>query len=41
MYNIKMDFRDAVCEGVKLVKLDQDRVQWRDSVNRVMNLWFP
>jgi hypothetical protein len=36
--NIKMYRKEIVCAGVDLF---QDRVQWRDVVNMVMNLHVP
>jgi hypothetical protein len=33
--NIKMDFRDIGIDGVSWIRLVQDRVQWRASVNTV------
>jgi hypothetical protein len=35
---IKMDFREIGWDGVDLIKLAQDRDQWRALVNTVMNL---
>jgi hypothetical protein len=29
------------CECVKCIQLAQDRVQWWDLVNLLMNLWLP
>jgi hypothetical protein len=39
--NIKMDLREAVCEGVDWIHLVQDRDQWRVTENTVMNLFVP
>jgi hypothetical protein len=39
--NIKMDLREIGINGVNWIQLAQDRVQWRDSVNMVINLWVP
>jgi hypothetical protein len=39
--NIKMDLREIGMEGANWILLAQDRVQWRTSVNRVMNLRIP
>jgi hypothetical protein len=35
--NIKMDFREIGWVGVDWIHLAQDRDQWRDLVNAVMN----
>jgi hypothetical protein len=39
--NIKMDLREIVIDGPNWMRLAQDRVRWRASVNTVMNLWVP
>jgi hypothetical protein len=39
--NIKMDLREIGIDGAKLIRLAQDRVQWRAFVNTVMNLRVP
>jgi hypothetical protein len=39
--NIKMDLREIGIDGANWVRLAQDRVQWRDFVNTVMNLRIP
>jgi hypothetical protein len=39
--NIKMDLREIGIDGVNWIRLAQDRVQWRDFVNTVMNLRVP
>jgi hypothetical protein len=39
--NIKMDLRDIGIDGTRWIRLAQDRVQWRDFVNTVMNLRVP
>jgi hypothetical protein len=39
--NIKMDLRETETDGANWIQLAQDRVQWRDFVNTVMNLWLP
>jgi hypothetical protein len=39
--NIKMDLREIRIDGAKLIRLVQDRVQWRAFVNKVMNLRVP
>jgi hypothetical protein len=36
--NIKMDRRDIEWDGMDLIDLAQDRVQWRALVSTVMNL---
>jgi hypothetical protein len=37
--NIKMDLREIGWDGMEWVNLVEDRDQWRDLVNMVMNLW--
>jgi hypothetical protein len=39
--NIKMKLREIGIDGANWIRLDQDRVQWRAFVNRVMNLRVP
>jgi hypothetical protein len=39
--NIKMDLREIGIDGANWIQLAQDRVQWRDFVNTVMNLRVP
>jgi hypothetical protein len=39
--NINMDLREMRIDGANWIRLAQDRVQWRDCVNTVMNLWVP
>jgi hypothetical protein len=39
--NIKMDFRETGWDGVGCIELAQDRDQWKDLVNTVMNLRVP
>jgi hypothetical protein len=39
--NIKMDLREIGNDGVNLIRLAQDRVQWQAFVNTVMNLRVP
>jgi hypothetical protein len=39
--NIKMDLREIGIDGVKWFQLAQDRVQWRNFLNTVMNLRVP
>jgi hypothetical protein len=36
--NIKMDLREKGIDGAKWIRLSQNRVQWRASVNTVINL---
>jgi hypothetical protein len=40
-YNIKLDLREIGIDGANWIQLAQDRVQWRDFVNTVINLWIP
>jgi hypothetical protein len=39
--NIKLDLREIGIDGANWIRLAQDRVQWRASLNRVMSLWVP
>jgi hypothetical protein len=39
--NIKMDLKDIGWDGMDWIDLAQDRDQWRDLVNTVMNLRVP
>jgi hypothetical protein len=39
--NIKMDLREIGCGGVDWIDMAQDRDQWRDLVNTVLNLRVP
>jgi hypothetical protein len=39
--NIKIDLRDIGWDGMDWIDLAQDRDQWRDLVNTVMNLGDP
>jgi hypothetical protein len=39
--NIKLDLREIGIDGSNLIRLAQDRVQWRAFVNTVMNLRVP
>jgi hypothetical protein len=39
--NIKMDLWEIGIDGTNWIQLAQDRVQWRDCVNTVMNLRVP
>jgi hypothetical protein len=36
--NIKLDFKEIEYDGVDWIDAAQDRGQWRDFVNTVMNL---
>jgi len=36
--NIRMDIREIVWEGMDLIHLAQDRDQWRDRANTVINI---
>jgi hypothetical protein len=36
--NIKIDLTEIGIDGANWIRLAQDRVQWRDSMNTVMNL---
>jgi hypothetical protein len=38
---IKMDLRDIAIDRANWIQLAQDRVQWQDFVNMLMNLQFP
>jgi len=38
---IKIDVLELECKSVKCVNLAHDMVNWRASVNTVMNLWVP
>jgi hypothetical protein len=38
---IRMNLREMGCEVVDWMSLTQDRNQWRDVVNTVMNLQVP
>jgi hypothetical protein len=37
--SIKMDLREIGWDGVDWIDMAQDRDQWRDLVNMVLNLW--
>jgi hypothetical protein len=39
--NIKIDLREIWITGANWIRLAQDRIQWRDFVNTVMNLRIP
>jgi hypothetical protein len=39
--NIKLDLKETGIDGVKWIRLAQDRVQWRVFVNTVMNFRVP
>jgi hypothetical protein len=39
--NIKIDLREIRWDGMDWSDLAQDRDQWRDLLNTVMNLWVP
>jgi len=39
--NIRMDLKEIVREGVDWVHVAQDRDQWWDLVNTIINLWVP
>jgi hypothetical protein len=39
--NIRMDLQGIWCKGVGYIHLAQDRVQWRDFMNMVMNPRVP
>jgi hypothetical protein len=39
--NIKMDLREIRIDGANWIHLARDRVEWRASVNTVINLRFP
>jgi hypothetical protein len=41
MDNIKKDLREIRCDDMVWIDPAQDRDQWRDLVNTVMNLRFP
>jgi hypothetical protein len=36
--NIKIDLREKGVDGANWIRLAQDRIQWRDFVNTMMNL---
>jgi hypothetical protein len=39
--NNNLDLREMRIDGANLIRLAQDRVQWRAFVKTVMNLWVP
>jgi hypothetical protein len=39
--NMRVDFKETVCEDVDWIHLAQDSDQWRAVVNTVMNLRVP
>jgi hypothetical protein len=39
--NIKMDLKEIEIDGENWIRLAQDRVQWRNFVNTVVNLLVP
>jgi hypothetical protein len=39
--NIKLELREIIIGGANWIRLAQDRVQWRDFLNTVMNLRVP
>jgi hypothetical protein len=39
--NIKMDLRKIGIDGARWIRLAQNTVQWRASVNKIMNLRVP
>jgi hypothetical protein len=39
--NIKIDLSERGWDSMEWIHLAQDRDQWRDLVNTVMNLWVP
>jgi len=41
MHIIIMDLRETGWEGVDWMHLAQNRDQWQELVNMVMNLWVP
>jgi hypothetical protein len=41
VYNIKMDLREIMWDGMDWIDLAQDRDRWKALVNTVMNLRVP
>jgi hypothetical protein len=39
--NIKLDLRKIGIDGANWIQLAEDRIQWRDFVNTVMNIRLP
>jgi hypothetical protein len=39
--NIKMDLLEIGIDGANWIRLAEDKVQWRASMNMVINLRFP
>jgi hypothetical protein len=39
--NIRMDLREIGWDGVDWINMTQDRDQWRDLVNTILNLRVP
>jgi len=39
--NIRMDVREIGWGGVEWIHLSQDRDQWQNLVNTVINTWVP
>jgi hypothetical protein len=39
--NIKIDLREIGWGSMDWIDMAQDRDQWRDLVNMIMNLWVP
>jgi hypothetical protein len=39
--NIEMDLRETGWDGMDWIDLAQDKDQWTNLVNMVMNLWVP
>jgi hypothetical protein len=40
-YNIRMDLKEIVFEGVDWIYLTQDMDQWQALVSTVLNIWVP
>jgi hypothetical protein len=39
--NIKLDLREIGINGANWIRLAQNRIQWHNFVNTVMNPWVP